>query len=139
MKGKDLVLKRRQMKELEKMGFRVEGETVFVWGKFNGDSKQKWKLFKSSTLKGIEDSFKIRKTFTFEEMFEEVIPSMIEGEGRLKIDVRDEGAWTWVEYLSGERAHMGTGLRMIDALYATLFSIVKYMSERGGGTKVYQD
>lgn len=139
MKGKDLVLKRRQMKELEKMGFKVEGETVFVWGKFNGDSKQKWKLFKSSTLRGMEDSFKIRETFTFEEMFEEVIPSMIEGEGRLKIDVRDEGAWTWVEYLSGERVHMGTGLRMIDALYATLFSIVKYMSERGGGTQVYQD
>lgn len=137
MKGKDLVLKRRQMKELEKMGFKVEGETVFVWGKFNGDSKPKWKLFKSSTLRGIEDSFKIRKTFTFEEMFEEVIPSMIEGEGRLKIDVRDEGVWTWVEYPSGERAHMGTGLRMIDAVYATLFSTVKYMSEKDGGTKVY--
>lgn len=139
MKGKDLVLKRRQMKELEKMGFKVEGETVFVWGKFNGDSKQKWKLFKSSILKGIEDSFKIRKTFTFEEMFEEVIPSMIEEKGRLEIDVRDEGVWTWVEYLSGERAHMGTGLRMIDAVYATLFSIVKYMSKRYGGTQVYQD
>lgn len=139
MKGKDLVLKRRQMKELEKMGFRLEKETVFVWGKFNGDSKQKWKLFKSSTLRGIEGSFKIRKTLTFEEMFEEVIPSMIEGEGRLKIDVRDEGAWTWVEYLYVERTHMGTGLRMIDALYATLFSIVKHMSKRDGGTQVHQD
>lgn len=137
MKGKDLVLTRKQMKELKKMGFRVEGETVFVWGKFYGDSKPKWKLFKSSTLRGIEDSFKIRKTLTFEEMFEEVIPSMIEGDGRLKVEVRDEGAWVWVEYPSGTRMHTGTGNRMIDAAYATLFSIVKYRSEINEEAQIY--
>lgn len=129
MKGKDLVLTRKQMKELKKMGFKLEGETVFVWGKFNGDSKQKWRLFKPSTLKGIEDSFKIRKTLTFEEMFEEVIPSMVEGDGKLKVDVRDGGAWVWVEYPSGEKMFTGTGLRMISAAYATLYSMVRHRSE----------
>lgn len=33
MKGKDLVLRRSQMKELEKMGFKLEKETVFCVGK----------------------------------------------------------------------------------------------------------
>lgn len=129
MKGKDLVLKRYQMKELEKMGFKLEKETVFVWGRSDRDSKRKWKLFKSNMLRGIEDGFKIRKTLTFEEMFEEVIPSMIEGDGRLKVEVRDEGAWVWVEYTSVARMHTGTGTRMIDAAYATLFSMVKYRSK----------
>lgn len=137
MKGKDLVLKRYQMKELEKMGFKLEKETVFVWGRSDRDSKRKWKLFKSNMLRGIEDGFKIRKTLTFEEMFEEVIPSMIEGDGRLKVEVRDEGAWAWVEYTSVARMHTGTGTRMIDAAYATLFSIVKYRSERNEEAQIY--
>lgn len=137
MKGKDLVLKRKQMKELEKMGFKLEKETVFVWGRFNRDSKRKWKLFKSNMLRGIEDGFKIRKTLTFEEMFEEVIPSMIEGDGKLKVEVRDDGAWVRVEYPSGARMHTGTGIRMIDAAYATLFSIVKYRSERNEEAQIY--
>lgn len=138
MKGKDLVLRRSQMKELEKMGLKLEKETVFVWGRFDRDSKRKWKLFKSNMLRGIEDGFKIRKTLTFEEMFEEVIPSMVEGDGRLKIEVRDDdGAWAWVEYPSGARMHTGTGVRMIDATYATLFSIVKYRSEMNEEEQIY--